>query len=315
MPSGIEKTLAILLKIPLVLYVIGLVVHNIYLSQYSVYDFELLHARYVLAGAVTVLAIAVSLMLLTIRLDLDDYRKNLSYPALASWSCRISMYVLIAHLFLFSGDPLIQGVPADLQILDPLLLDVTVRFAAIAFFSVFMMDTFLADLNDRDRLFSAKFIKVQERLGPLFLVIVVSLAIGNSEIRALATHFFMLAVFLVAGLAGWKDSRDGHHTQPLANGSTEAVSQTWSLAFGPLLVLLGIGPLLVGFSANLYPKIPSSLGGARPIPVEVVLRDGTLNASLISEGPDWITVIDPDSSDIRRIPKSLVSELRIAQSD
>ena len=38
------------LKIPIVLYVLGLIVHNVYLSQYGNNDFELVEAKYILSG-------------------------------------------------------------------------------------------------------------------------------------------------------------------------------------------------------------------------------------------------------------------------
>lgn len=303
-----EKIVAIL---PIALYLIGFLTHNLYLSSYGTYDFEILKAKYIYSGILTTIYFMATATLVSIKTNLSLAKENFKFWSLTAWATRTVTFTFITYSILDSNQKLLDPeVFAFLGESYSSKIEIGIAFFFTFILTFITIDTF-GNISEKDVAISNVLNRFFSYLSFLILPISILISLNNVIFRSVFLLYLFMGGTIISFVFGRNDAQEGIYVDTLDTKTNRNIHLTHTLIFSITIFAIASILVLKLFATNIYPIIPSSYGGSKPIHAKIKLEKQNMKVAIINENPTWIIVMPEDSFKIVRLKTKDVKQIEI----
>ncbi|MBB1507459.1 hypothetical protein H5203_18505 [Pseudoalteromonas sp. SG41-1] len=281
------------IRVPILLYLVGFVVHNSYLASYGSYEFELVEARYMLTGFGSVFIFTSMFLFVFYRTNISDVSKSYEPKILFPWLLRISSIPAGIYSILHSADFLEFPFSAFGAYMD---LGIYIFYSSFALLAIEVM---------RGKRFQSKLLKILIYIITIPFIALLFFASGESELLGQYSKFTLYFFLGAYGIAiSQDDERKGVQLNHLDLDSDPKHEKYFSLMFAFLCLGYGLFQFISIYSNNIYPYIPTALGGSKVVNATLYLADSKAKVKIIQEGHNWFLIYNEKTSTIEKVKSS-----------
>ncbi len=320
MKEFIKKNLKVLIFIvPLCFYAIGFLIHNSYLSKYNVANYELIKGKYILAGFVYVLIFSIVGFFYFVHTSFSNPRNNFRKDNLFLWFFRFESILLIFYHF-FPGKEKSTLINTDLTIFG--LIKIPER--AIAPFPILITFLIIGWLF-LSIAFKGESPEERGKRITLTQALVLFIPANFVIIWGLLFNKLFLNIFLFLGIyfsyvLMWSLGSAYHQELPYLKSRffQEKLNKSLRIIEERIFLLIFMLPGLIFitsiYSKNIYSRLPSNFGGAKPVKVQVNYTDSKkLKGDLIDETANSIIIKFQEENTVSIIDRNSIKEIKIIQ--
>ncbi len=309
-----KKTLVIA---PLACYVLGLCVHNTYLNFLGLSEFDVARARYIYAGATFIILCLIAFISVTWNWGINPPKFSLRSADFLGWATRALVIIIAASWIIDTPDIVFE------KLLGWCAQDKYVAFVELMFILYwFILFSLMVIMSVREDSESSRALdKELKHLYAWSFVLLAPIGIAFSIycppflgliLMAAAFAYFMKtgAQYQEILTSGPGAPIDGVSALPKGTVSLK-LEQYYNWLHDAVLAIVFVFFLILIYSLFLYPHIPVSFGGARPVHIELTYQGRRTPGWLLDESSTWMT-FRPDKKDaVYRFKTADVEKLKI----
>lgn len=310
--NTLNKIESLGIKLPIVLYVLGLFIHNAYLSKCSVSDFDILQTRYIYTGFTAVSLITGVSVLLMLRLDLTDVTLNLKPPNFFAWLARFPLVTLLLFFWLAPADSLTQGYLRDALGLRPAIFVVNLLMLLAYGFLFGLIFVSFGAVFKKDYVWISVAKKALAWLSIPLLGMVYFLSLHYKYLADILDFMAFPAVLVFVFLASASDFQKGIVFESEAVPDTGSqLSKLFVRFVYPFFQFVLATGVLLAYANGVYPMIPPNYGGGKPVDALVITGEDTLRTKVISQDANWLITVSSDTTNVVQIKTSDIKKLEL----
>lgn len=318
MKEFIKKNLNLLIfLVPLCFYTIGFFIHNNYLSKFNVANYELIKGKYIFAGFVYTLILITVGFFYNVHISFSNPRDNFKKDNLFLWFFRFECILLIFFL-IFPGKDEPELITTDLTIFG--LIKIPERFTLFfpAYITFILIMWFFLSIA-----FRGEFPEKREKRRIVYEALILFIPTNFVVIWGLLFNKLFLNIFIFLGLYFFCTvafTLGSAHHQELPYLKSRFFQEKFSTSQRRIeeyiFLLLFTVPFIIAltsmYSKNIYNKLPSNFGGAKPISVRIKYIDSNgIKGDLIDETVNSVTIKFQEEDKVLVINKSSIKEIEI----
>ncbi len=298
------------LKIAVLLYCLGFFINTVYLMQFKFVEFDLLQTRYIYTGIVPLLLFSGIVIFAFIRLNIDEMRDNFKSTNLLNFVYKYTLVCFILSNYLFSSEHYYGAFLAK-HFNRNLIISILIFYDAFAAF--YIWGVFYLAIGMSNPFWE----KIAKRLKPVYGIIalpsiafIVYVSWSNKELSYInyfvVIPFFIVLFFMSSALDAKKGISFIGEPVITKNEDTRKKYDNYFIVLSRFLLILIMSYI---YALNIYPRLPSNLGGAQPIHATLITKTDSLKAQIIYENSNYFLVKLADSIYTHRIQKSMIQQV------
>ena len=311
MLETIKKYDSLIIKIPILFYVIGFFINTIYLNKYGLFEMEFLKTRYIYIGFMACFYYFSLIIWLTLKLNTENFTENFKPINFSYWILRIVLGSYIIYKFFIFKDCTLN-IPLFIEN-EVISLKIQQIYYIISFslFTLILFGIFVNFKSDKTLPFQ-KFLSV---ICVPYLIIFIYLFYNNVELRN--SFYFVLnpALIILMFISSASDAERGIIFGGLL-ATENGLFQKGYFKIYQIYYLIFISIFfLTIYSNNIYPNINKNLGGSKCEPSIIVTNNEIFHGNILNENSRWLTIILSKDNCTVSIPDTLTNESTEAESD
>lgn len=291
------------IKFPIVLYVLGFAVHNAYLSLYGSYEFELIQARYILSGIGFLGFVSLCVVYMSFHLNLSYLPANYKIRIVLPWLLRVFSLPAIIYVFLH-GQPEFSDVSSAKE---ELWLRLYLSFGQLVVFS--SLTNIVFSLTAGNDIYAKTVRALSLWCAVPFLILCFYASSQSSELKSL----MMFIMYFLAGFVGlsFRHADRNYDVEPdyLSPEAKEEHENSFQIVVGILALCFVCWSAISKYSENIYPYIPTAIGGSKIEAATLYSDTGVTSVEVIQETSKWFLVRNSDTKQIEKIKASSIDRV------